>query len=147
MRPRLFLHRRQVRIRFESRVVDQREPDEAELRAGRHFIRRAVELIGVHAVVEMRPEFSDIVAVARVAVVARFLGTVITAPMRGPTRLVRPAPLAVATALASQARPDRVAVRNARAATATRGSRLRTPLRGDEGYRDENAGVSIHLSL
>ena len=88
-----------------------------------------------------------IVAVARVAVVARFLGTVITAPMRGPTRLVRPAPLAVAAALASQARPDRVAVRNARAATATRGSRLRTPLRGDEGYRDENAGLSIHLSL
>ena len=57
------------------------------------------------------------------------------------------APLAVAAALASQARPGRVAVRNARAATATRGSRLRTPLRGDEGYRDENAGVSIHLSL
>ena len=85
-----------------------------------------------------------IVAGARVAVVARFLGTVITAP--GPTRLVRPAPLAVAAALASQARPDRVAVRNARAATATRGSRLRTPLRGDEGYRDESAGLSIHQS-
>ena len=121
-----------------------REPDEAELRAGRHFIRRAVESIGVHAVVEMRPEFSDIVAVARVAVVARFLGTVITAP--SPTRLVRPAPLAVAAALASQARPGRVAVRNARAATATRGSRLRTPLRGDEGYRDESADLSIHQS-
>ena len=92
----------------------------------------------------MRPEVSDIVAGARVAVVARFLGTVITAP--SPTRLVRPAPLAVAAALASQARPDRVAVRNARAATATRGSRLRTPLRGDEGYRDESADLSIHQS-
>ena len=37
-------------------------------------------------------------------------------------------------------------LRNARAATATRGSRLRTPLRGDEGYRDESADLSIHQS-
>ena len=32
-------------------------------------------------------------------------------------------------------------------ATATRGPRLRSPLRGDEGYRDESADLSIHQSV